>query len=100
MSNFISDYQLPHYQLSISIVLWELWSTLVLWDYSCPCSMGLWSTLLLWDSGLGGIWSEGGDDQGVGTVYDGGFKRSEVDAGGRLGIVSHPFAYDAQRNPF
>ena len=83
MSNFISDYQLPHYQLSISIVLWELWST-----------------LLLWDSGLGGIWSEGGDDQGVGTVYDGGFKRSEVDAGGRLGIVSHPFAYDAQRNPF
>lgn len=92
MSNFISDYQLPHYQLSISIVLW---------DYGLYLFLGLWSVLVLWILVYQlVIWSEGGDDQGVGTVYDGGFKRSEVDAGGRLGIVSHPFAYDAQRNPF
>lgn len=92
MSNFISDYQLPHYQLSISIVLW---------DYGLYLFLGLWSVLVLWILVYQlVIWSEGGDDQGVGTVYNGGFKRSEVDAGGRLGIVSHPFAYDAQRNPF
>lgn len=92
MSNFISDYQLPHYQLSISIVLW---------DYGLYLFLGLWSVLVLWILVYQlVIWSEGGDDQGVGTVYDGGFKRSEVDAGGRLGIVSHPFAYDTQRNPF
>lgn len=92
MSNFISDYQLPHYQLSISIVLW---------DYGLYLFLGLWSVLVLWILVYQlVIWSEGGDDQGVGAVYDGGFKRSEVDAGGRLGIVSHPFAYDTQRNPF
>lgn len=92
MSNFISDYQLPHYQLSISIVLW---------DYGLYLFLGLWSVLVLWFLVYQLVlWSEGGDDQGVGTVYDGGFKRSEVDAGGRLGIVSHPFAYDTQRNPF
>lgn len=92
MSNFISDYQLPHYQLSISIVLW---------DYGLYLFLGLWSVLVLWILVYQlVIWSEGGDDQGVGTVYNGGFKRSEVDAGGRLGIVSHPFAYDTQRNPF
>lgn len=92
MSNFISDYQLPHYQLSISIVLW---------DYGLYLFLGLWSVLVLWILVYQlVIWSEGGDDQGVGTIYNGGFKRSEVDAGGRLGIVSHPFAYDTQRNPF
>lgn len=92
MSNFISDYQLPHYQLSISIVLW---------DYGLYLFLGLWSVLVLWILVYQlVIWSEGGDDQGVGTVYNGGFKRSEVDAGGRLGIVSHPFAYNTQRNPF
>lgn len=61
MSNFISDYQLPHYQLSISIVLW---------DYGLHLFLGLWSVLVLWFLVYQLVlWSEGGDDQGVGTVY-------------------------------
>ena len=43
---------------------------------------------------------EGFEDKGVGAVDDRGVEGSEIDTGGRFGIVAHAFADDADGYAF